>query len=139
MEAYNTREQVEGGSLIDFGNRGWRWIDSIQRIITDPFGWSGKTTYNYAHNLWLDVAMLCGIIPFTFLVLATMRSVRLLISLKSLKKDPIVASMIALYVCFFLTSFVEPVMIGFDVYFYLFCMLWGMQQSYHIIQYNKRY
>ena len=130
LEAYATRETVEDGSLSDFGNRGWRWIDALQKIFTRPLGWSGTVPYNYAHNLWLDVAMLCGIIPFMFLMFATVRSIKQLFILRNIKKDTVVAAFIALYVCFFLTSFVEPVMVGFDVYFYLFCMLWGMQQYY---------
>ena len=130
IEAYSSREQVEGGGLADFGNRGWRWLDAIQRIFTQPLGWSGTVSYNYAHNLWLDVAMLRGIIPFMFLLFATWRSAKQVLKLMRIKKDTVVAVFIALYACFFLTSFVEPVMIGFDVYFYLFCMLWGMQQSY---------
>ena len=130
LEAYSLRERIEGTSLSDFGDRGWRWVDAIQRVFTDPFGWSGSVPYNYAHNLWLDVAMLRGIIPFSFLILATVRSFRQLVRLCRIRRDSIVATFIALNVCFFLASFVEPVMIGFDVFFYLYCMLWGMQQCY---------
>ena len=130
LDAYNMREQSESGGLSDFGNRGWRWADAIKRVFTNPFGWSGIDYYNFAHNLWLDVAMLCGIVPFTFLLLATVLSFNHLLKLRKIKKDSIVSSFIALNVCFFLASFVEPVMVGYDVFFYLYCMLWGMQKAY---------
>ena len=130
QDAYIQREQSSGESISGFSDRGWRWIDSLGRLFTYPLGWRGMVTYNYAHNFWLDVAMSCGILPFTFLFLATWHSFTITWKLVKKNKDYVVLAFLGLSVCSFLTSFVEPVMIGFDVYFYLYCMLWGMQYEY---------
>lgn len=131
VDAYAQREQSSGQQISGYGDRGWRWIDALGRIFYCPLGWSGQAPYNYAHNLWLDVAMQRGIVPFIFLVFATFYSIKNTLKSIKVKNDYIVMSFLGLTVCFFLTSFVEPVMIGFDVYFYLYCMLWGMQTAYN--------
>lgn len=130
FEAYNNRTVKEGTSLADSGNRTWRWVDALGRLLTYPFGWNTDVNYTYTHNLWLDVAMFGGIFPFVFIVIATIKGLKQFPQLLSIRNDIIVNCIISFNVCFFLNSFVEPVIIGFDPFFYLYCMMWGMQSKY---------
>lgn len=129
-DAYLNRLSTESTSINDFGGRSWRWIDALTRLLTCPFGWNNSVNYSYVHNLWLDVAMFGGIIPFMFIVCATVRSLKQLLRIIKIKNDIVVNIILTLSVCFFLNSFVEPVMIGFDSFFYLYCMIWGIQKKY---------
>lgn len=131
--SYLLREEVEvGGSVMTMGNRLWRWVDAIGRVFSNPFGWEGQVQYNYVHNMWLDAAMYGGVFSFFFMVLATVRGVRYVAKLRHLSKSIIVIMLIGLTVASFASAFVEPVLIGFDLYFYLMCMFWGIGYQYRI-------
>ena len=130
IEAYTNRFSTENTSISDYGGRSWRWVDAMARLFTYPFGWNNDVKYSFVHNLWLDVAMFGGIIPFFFIVCATIRSLKQLFQLMKHNNDIIVNSIFSLSICFILSSFVEPVMVGFDSFFYLYCMLWGIQKEY---------
>lgn len=130
IEAYTNRLSTENTSISDYGGRSWRWVDAMARLFTYPFGWNNDVKYSFVHNLWLDVAMFGGIIPFFFIVCATIRSLKQLFQLMKHNNDIIVNSIFSLSICFILSSFVEPVMVGFDSFFYLYCMLWGIQKEY---------
>lgn len=130
IEAYTNRLSTENTSISDYGGRSWRWVDAMARLFTYPFGWNNDVKYSFVHNLWLDVAMFGGIIPFIFIVCATIRSLKQLLQLIKIKNNIIVNSIFSLSICFILSSFVEPVLVGFDSFFYLYCMLWGIQKEY---------
>lgn len=135
IEAYTNRLSTENSSISDYGGRSWRWVDAMGRLFTNPFGWNNDVEYSFVHNLWLDVAMFGGIFPFIFIVCATIRSLKQLFQLMKLKNDIIANIIFSLSVCFILSSFVEPVLVGFDLYFYLYCMIWGIQKKY--IEYTE--
>lgn len=135
FEAYFNRSSTESSSIKDFGGRSWRWVDAMGRLFTYPLGWNNEVKYSFVHNLWLDVAMFGGIIPFFFIICATIRSIKQLFQLIKIKNDIIVNCILSLSVCFILVSFVEPVIVGFDLFFYLYCMIWGMQKKY--LEYSK--
>ena len=132
--SYQYREEMEyaGGGVMTMGNRLWRWTDAIGRVFTSPFGWEGQTQYNYVHNMWLDAAMFGGFFSFLFMLLATVRGVRYVAILRHLSKNIIVILLIGLTVASFASAFVEPVLIGSDIYFYLMCMFWGIGYQYRI-------
>lgn len=130
LEAYTNRTSNENTSISDYGGRSWRWVDAIGRLFTYPFGWANDVKYNYVHNLWLDVAMSAGIIPFLFITIVTIKGMKQLSKLIKNNNDIIVNCILSLSICFFLNSFMEPVIIGFDSFFYLYCMLWGIQKKY---------
>ena len=129
--SYQYREEAEAG-VMTMGNRLWRWVDASGRLFTNPFGWEGQTQYNYVHNMWLDAAMFGGFFSFLFMALATVRGVRYVAKLMHLSKNIIVILLIGLTVASFASAFVEPVLIGSDVYFYLMCMFWGIGYQYRI-------
>ena len=131
--SYQYRNEVEdSGGVMTMGNRLWRWIDAVGRVFTNPLGWDGKVQYNFVHNMWLDTAMFGGVIPFLFIVLATVRGIKYVANLRHLSKNIIVILLIGLTVASFASAFVEPVLIGFDLYFYLMCMFWGIGYQYRL-------
>lgn len=108
------------------GGRTERWIGSLESLLTDPFGWE-FTRYGYAHNLWLDVARVSGVIPLMFLVLFTINAfLAWLKSLKLLKKDLYLKNYLFMFfVSIILLFIVEPVIEGMYLLFLLFCFFVG--------------
>lgn len=45
--------------------------------------------------------------------------------------NPLVGFIVGLNVCMFLSAFMEPVLEGVSTYFYLMCMMWGIQRTYY--------
>ena len=68
--------------------------------------------YNYAHNVWLDMAKLTGIIPFTIFLIYTLVTVYELVRFLIKKDVSTDAKLIVsgMYVVFFLYYLVEPAM-----------------------------
>ena len=78
---------------------------------------------NYAHNLWLDVMVMCGVIPMILLIIFTYKTAKTALSLRS-------GNLKTLYVLAFLAInaafFVEPVLSGAPHVFIMMCMMNGM-------------
>lgn len=118
------------GSVSTAGGRTERWITGFQNIFIYPFGWAhAKIQYSYAHNLWLDVAGAGGILSFIPLAIATVFSYKIFFKLLRFRDRKFMPLLLGLNVCFFLSSFVEPVIEAIPLYFYLYLMLWGMQSQ----------
>lgn len=130
IDAYTSRGEVEGHGLSDAGNRTEKWMDALSRLFTSPFGWYKDINYTFTHNMWLDVARLTGFIPFIAIVCATIVGFKDTLHLYRIKNDYLVLTLISIQIVFFLECFVEPVMEGFDLYFYLMCMFFGIQRQY---------
>ena len=131
IDAYTSRGEVEGHGLSDAGSRTEKWMDALSRLFTSPFGWYKDINYTFTHNMWLDVARLTGFIPFIAIVCATIVGFKDTLHLYRIKNDYLVLTLISIQIVFFLECFVEPVMEGFDLYFYLMCMFFGIQRQYH--------
>lgn len=130
MEAYTSREETEGHGLSDAGSRTEKWMDALSRLFISPFGWYKDIDYSFTHNMWLDVARLTGIIPFIAIAGATIAGYKDTIRLCRIKNDYLILTLISILLVFFLECFVEPVIEGFDLYFYLMCMFFGIQRQY---------
>lgn len=131
VEAYQMRESVEESSgLLNTGSRSWRWIDGLERLFTEPLGYANKYKDYYVHNMWLDVSRLSGIIPFLLVLSITIKMARC--TWRTMRKWQTELSyiMLALCLCCCLVFFVEPVLEGCTIYFYLFCMFWGISVEY---------
>lgn len=119
------------------GGRTERWIGGLESIITDPFGWE-FSRFGYAHNLWLDVARVAGVIPLTILLFFTVSSIKIWIkSLRILRNDLFLRSYVFIYFISIILLFnVEPIMEGMYLLFLLFCMfigfLYGMKKDIRI-------
>lgn len=130
---------VYGADNARFAGRGDRWIDSLSYIFTHPFGWSTDKSLGvgYSHNLWLDIARQCGIIPFSLFLFATVNIVKIFIRIfRSKSNDTFLVVLIAEFVCITLGCFVEPVIEGnaFVLYFYTF--VWGIMVRYEQLHYT---
>lgn len=120
-------ERNEETDIASGGDRFWRWGEAIHHMFAYPLGWSTMRIKDYyVHNLWLDVARVAGIIPFLCLMIATILSVKDVFKIYKAIPTILTTMLIVIYLCFFISSMVEPVIEGFPLYFYLFCMVWGM-------------
>ena len=115
-----------GGDLYTLGNRTQYWIYALNNIFTHPFGWGDSV--EYMHNMWLDVAKIAGVLPFVILVIMTINSLISLYRILRIKNSEVPILFLGLYICFFLSLFVEPIAGG--THLFLFVMIWGMQESY---------
>lgn len=131
IQAYSNRQSGSFDSDIG-GDRLWRWLESIPRLFIYPLGWDNLhiTKYLYVHNLWLDIAMDVGVVPFVLLLIVTIRTIKESMGLFKIKNDPNIALLISLALVFFLTCMVEPIMNGARYYFYLYCLFMGYQKGY---------
>ncbi len=114
-------------------------IDSIARVmsllIEYPYG---NMPVTYAHNMWLDVARVAGIIPMIWLIIYTICVIR---TLSRLLKNPYISnkakSLIGTLTIGLLISFtVEPVIAGRPFNFMFFCLINGMCAALSRIYYN---
>lgn len=121
------------------GGRTEVWLFSINQLVNNPFGWGriviDEYSGGYCHNLWLDVARLSGWLPFGILLYITIDKIREQFCLFRLKGDSLAGFIINYALAIQVSSFVEPVIEGVSIYFYLLCLVWGIQTSY----YSKRY
>lgn len=129
LQAYEDRD-VEGHSLKEGGGRIDRWLEGFEMLFSHPWGYSKISGTHYAHNLWLDVGRVAGFIPFIVLVLATVSYGVKFLKLLSKNDGFLCPIFLAYNVVFFLSCMVEPIMEGFPLYFYLYVMIWGMQNQY---------
>ena len=133
VDEYSNREDIEmNGGIFNTSSRSWRWIDGLGRLFTEPFGYADQMPSNYyVHNLWLDVSRWSGLLPFLLVFIITYKMTKK--SWQSLRKykSEFTYLVFGLCICSMLTFFIEPVIEGSAIYFYLFCMFWGM-----ITQYN---
>ena len=129
VDAYLARNEGVG-SVNTAGGRFVKWSTALNNLFIYPFGWSyANIQYGYVHNLWLDVARAGGILSFIPLVIATVFSYKTFFKLLRFRDRKFMPLLLGLNVCFFLSSFVEPVIEAIPLYFYLYLMLWGMQSQ----------
>jgi hypothetical protein len=114
------------------GQRTMKWTEAFNLLMQHPFGWSENVleTQYYAHNMWLDIARVTGLMPFIALLVVTIKAAFIQLRLLKIHADPFVAVTTGLSACFFLSCFVEPVYGG--LHLFLWVMLWGMQEQYYL-------
>ena len=114
------------------GQRTMKWAEAFNLLMCHPFGWSENVleTQYYAHNMWLDIARVTGLMPFIALLVVTIKAAFIQFRLLKIHADPFVAVTTGLSACFFLSCFVEPVYGG--LHLFLWVMLWGMQEQYYL-------
>lgn len=139
VDAYQMREATENNSgLLNMGSRSWRWVDGLERLFSYPFGYANLFKDYYVHNMWLDVSRLSGIIPFLLVLSITIKVARCTWITMRKRHTELSFIMLALCFCCCLVFFVEPVLEGSAIYFYLFCMFWGMANQYkNQLYYNE--
>jgi len=121
----------ESNNTSSAGGRTTLWLQSLENLFKYPFGWQGEGV-RYSHNLWLDVARYAGLIPFSLLLIFTIRSLRN--TYKAARKNRSSLLLNTTMVIFSLSSilifFVEPIMEGLFFLFTIFCIFQGMINAY---------
>ncbi len=113
------------------GQRAPMWLNAFKEIFEHPLGWGEVASSDnyYAHNMWLDIARVTGILPFLSLLWVSIKALMIQLRLFRIKADHFVAVSTGLNMCFLLSCFVEPVYGG--LHLFLWTMLWGMQEQYY--------
>lgn len=103
------------------------WEEAFDLFLSNPFGNTFLSSYQYAHNLWLDVAIRTGVLTFIVLLIFTLKAfitkVRLLFVYKD--KQIIVIGLSSIVIGFYGTFMVEPIMEGYSQLFNYFCFTLG--------------
>ncbi len=129
LDAYINREA--DASIKDGSDRFGRWINSFGYMFSYPLGWAKSLNQvGYSHNLWLDVARCTGLVPFSLLLITSIKNYKKTLRLFFLKGFSINGFLVGYSVGLFLSAFVEPVIEAVSTFFFIMCMVWGMQQAY---------
>ncbi|MFC4802572.1 hypothetical protein ACFPA1_25000 [Neobacillus sp. GCM10023253] len=104
---------------------------ALSQMLDFPFG-GYHMSFTYAHNLWFDVLNATGLIPFFFLLLYTLNSIKGLVNIIIYKSIDMQFKMFTLgiYLGFFLVFMVEPILEGVPYMFLLFILFNGMTNKY---------
>jgi hypothetical protein len=123
----------ESSALEIFDSRGLIWQEAIESI--NLYGSSilvnnDLITSNYAHNLWLDVALSSGLVPAFLLIIVSLSS---LVSLFKFIRFTTYTQFYRLFICsifiaFYAVFFVEPIMQGLFKFFCFFMFMFGFIQ-----------
>ena len=132
LEAYTNRSQTEANSgLFNAGSRSWRWIDGLKKLLVMPLGYKDLMPEDYfVHNMWLDVSLVSGLIPFIILIIISVRMARQSWIFYRNSNCDLSLLLLGIMICFFISSFQEPILIGEKVNFYMACFFWGISSEY---------
>lgn len=135
LDSYSSRSEESSTALDRFN----RWGLGIQYMFQYPFGWAHRREVfdGFIHNMWLDSARKGGIICFILLVSLTYSSIKTLLHILHYKKSALRLFFLGLYVCFFCSCLVEPIIDSLPQYMMLFMLLWGMMQQYNLKKTNN--
>ncbi len=125
---------ASGGSADAMETGRWEFAMDIFSLL--PSYPMGNIPYSdYAHNLWLDVALEVGIIPFILYVAFTLSAVLMLIRVYILNRTSLqeISFMVSVMAAMLLSFFTEPIMQGIPLLFAFFCFYAG-----RIAMLNKR-
>jgi len=107
------------------------WLMSIGNVFSKPSGWS-NLGMGYAHNLWLDVSRVAGILPFLSLIIFTILCISLIYNI--IKRSPdnhfFNITVLTYFVGFMTVFFVEPVIEGMLAFFLIYCLFIGILSGY---------
>lgn len=118
-----------------------RYITFLKNFIYYPLGGKKMPIYGgnstYVHNVWLDIYVDVGVLPFVFFVFYTMFMLRSFIKFINIKQSIFLKYFaLAIYGGFLLTFFVEPVIEANPYYIMMFFIINGSVSEY-VLQVNK--
>ncbi|WP_342421230.1 O-antigen ligase family protein [Paenibacillus sp. FSL E2-0178] len=104
------------------------WKDAVIGIFKYPLGGNKVSLpLKYAHNMWLDVGIESGILPFVLLIILTVSPfITLFYLLRNNFPNTLKMSFICILSSFFICFFLEPIMEGWLYYFNGFCFFLGI-------------
>ncbi|TMM53791.1 hypothetical protein FEE95_18000 [Maribacter algarum] len=137
LSTFAGRMDKGAGDIASGGGRTERWIKSFEYMFEKPLGWS-VNEFGFAHNLWLDVLRVTGIIPFIILIIFSVRSFRTIKKTISFKSNQLYFSVqILIYsIAFFMLFMVEPIFDGMFEMFTIFCVFIGILCKYREVQHT---
>ena len=123
FDAYSARRDDEGD-----GERFYRWVYGLSHLFSDPLGWNDTTLVHqyFMHNLWLDVARVAGIIPFSFLLVASVKTVKKAFMLFKISNNATTIIILCIYTTTFFSCFMEPALEAKQVTVFFFIFIWGV-------------
>ena len=126
-ERNSDRQYVLSGS-----GRTTLWLLSIGNVFSRPSGWSDSEMVGYAHNLWLDVSRVAGILPFLTIILFTTICISMVyhIVINTPENHFFNTTILTYFGGFMIVFFVEPIMEGFFTFFLIFCVFIGILSGY---------
>lgn len=114
----------------------------MDRIWRYPFGGSfiRTETSKYAHNILLEVYDLYGIVPFMVISVFYIQGIRNIFRMvrKGIFKS-VNFLLMGLYLSIMIQMFLEPVIEGFPILFYIFLFIHGVSNSYIDFSERNRY
>lgn len=128
---YENRSNFESENNVLLGDRLTRWNSGINSLISNPFGGGvyNKDKRYYAHNFWLDIGEMAGIIPFFLIVNITFnyykRIIRTVVNY-NFQINFTMALFILINIGIIIVFFVEPIYEGSPQYVYMFFLIMGM-------------
>lgn len=123
LTAYNERENSDL-NISNAGGRTAKWTEAMGLLFTSPLGWKNL---GHAHNLWLDIARVGGLIAFIPFLMATFvycKNLLWLIRKKNICSFDLI--IITINFSMLLSSCVEPVIEGSLLFFCMLMMVWGI-------------
>ena len=121
LEIYAERNN----DISTMGSRTDRWSEALKSLLVSPAGWESSGKVYYVHNMWLDIARISGIIPFSLLVYMAFDCFMKAFKIIKINESNLGYMLLGLNICFFLSCFVEPIFGG--THFMLYCLVWGVE------------
>jgi len=131
VESTNLYYRLTNDTSDSDNERVHRLIMGFQSLYEYPFG---NPSRPYYHNLWLDGGRVGGVGAFVFLLVYTLLSYRhlyLILSTPNVASKSLKALLLGTYVGYGMNFFVEPVLEGATVYYYLFLVINGACEAYY--------
>ncbi|WP_321826996.1 O-antigen ligase family protein [Maribacter dokdonensis] len=131
LTTFSDRMGKQGSDISSGGGRTERWVKSLEYLFKYPLGWD-YNEFGHAHNFWLDVLRVTGIVPFFILLISTVKSInQIRLAIKVNKQAIALNGQILVYgFAFFMVFMVEPVMDGIFMTFVVFCVYQGIINKY---------
>lgn len=130
---FNTfNERKEDTDYVMSGSGRTRlWLMSVGNVFSEPAGWS-DSGITFAHNLWLDVSRVSGILPFLFLCIFTILSILLIFNVVKIAPENhfINITILSYFIGFMAVFFVEPIIEGLLSFFLIYCLFIGILSGY---------
>ncbi|WP_417324741.1 hypothetical protein [Faecousia sp.] len=122
--------RITQGDLLNAGGRINIWKSFFDNWLRYPFGsnnqfvlYGGQT---YAHNFWLDIYRVAGILPFIFSISATIDEIIILFRFGRLHTDRSISPIAFCFTSAAIINFmVEPIYIANPYIYYFFLMIQG--------------
>lgn len=122
-------QDKNASSISTAGNRTALWAEAWDKLFRYPLGWQSD---HYAHNVWLDIGRVAGVIPLILFLINNITVIRNLLGTFRVKnfKIGVATSFTLVFVSSFLVFFGEPVLEGSFFVVTLYFLYQGIMKRY---------